>query len=48
MVKPENVTGGNIGVFVSKEGLILVDDQWEVTKKHVMRALRKISNKKIK
>ncbi|MDP6133690.1 MAG: MBL fold metallo-hydrolase [Candidatus Marinimicrobia bacterium] len=48
MIKPIDAVAGNIGVFVAKDGLVLVDDQWEVTKKHVMKALRKISNKDIK
>lgn len=48
MIQPQKAVAGNIGVFVSDDGLILVDDQWEVTKKHVMKSLRKISQKKIK
>lgn len=48
MIQPKGAVAGNIGVFVSDDGLILVDDQWEVTKKHVIKALRKISQKKIK
>ena len=39
---------GNIGVFNSKEGLIVIDNQWRTTYKQVKKALREISKSKVK
>ena len=47
MIKPENAVAGNIGVYEDKKGLILIDNQWKVTKEHVIKALKQISNKEI-
>ena len=30
MIKPIGGVAGNIGVFISEKGLVLVDDQWEI------------------
>ena len=47
MIKPENAIAGNIGVYEDKKGLILIDNQWKVTKEHVIKALKQINNKEI-
>ena len=47
MIKPENAVAGNIGVYEDKKGLILIHNQWKVTKEHVIKALKQISNKEI-
>ena len=47
MIKPEYAVAGNIGVYEDKKGLILIDNQWKVTKEHVIKALKQISNKEI-
>ena len=30
MIKPIGGVAGNVGVFIAEEGLVLVDDQWEI------------------
>jgi cyclase len=39
---------GNIGVFVSDDGLIVIDDQYEINEEKILNALSEISNLPIK
>jgi len=39
---------GNIGVFVSKDGLIVIDDQYEINEGKILNAISEISTLPIK
>ena len=47
MIKPINGVAGNIGVFISEKGLVLVDDQWEIIEDLILETLNLISKKEI-
>ena len=47
MIKPINGVAGNIGVFISEKGLVLVDDQWEIIEDLIMETINSISKKDI-
>lgn len=44
---PEGLAG-NIGVYVGKEYVVLVDDQWSVLSSRIKEIVKKISDKPIK
>ena len=43
--KPIGGAAGNIGVFISDKGLVLVDDQWEIIEELVLESINSISVK---
>lgn len=45
MIKPIGGVAGNIGVFISKNGLVLVDDQWEIIEDLILETINSISKK---
>ena len=47
MIKPINGVAGNIGVFISDKGLVLVDDQWEIIEELILESINSISKKDI-
>ena len=47
MIKPINGVAGNIGVFISDKGLVLVDDQWEIIEDLILETINSISKKDI-
>ena len=47
MIKPIGVVAGNIGVFISDEGLVLVDDQWEIIEDLILETIKSISKKEV-
>ena len=47
MIKPIRGVAGNIGVFISDEGLVLVDDQWEIIEDLILETINSISKKDI-
>ena len=48
MIKPIGGVAGNIGVFISDKGLVLVDDQWEIIEDLIIETINSISKKDIK
>jgi len=48
MIQPFGGVAGNIGVFVSGDGIILIDDQWEVIEELILETIQSISQKEIK
>ncbi len=47
MIKPIRGVAGNIGVFISDEGLVLVDDQWEIIEDLILETINSVSKKDI-
>ena len=47
MIKPIGGVAGNIGVFISDEGLVLVDDQWEIIEDLILETIKSISKKEV-
>tara|TARA_B100001989_G_scaffold244643_1_gene213621 strand:- start:3 stop:941 length:939 start_codon:yes stop_codon:yes gene_type:complete len=47
MIKPIGGVAGNIGVFISDKGLVLVDDQWEIIEDLILETINSISKKDI-
>ena len=47
MIRPIGGVAGNIGVFISDEGLVLVDDQWEIIEDLILETINSISKKDI-
>ena len=47
MIKPIGGVAGNIGVFISDEGLVLVDDQWEIIEDLILETIKSISKKEM-
>ena len=47
MIKPIGGVAGNIGVFISDKGLVLVDDQWEIIEDLILETINLISKKDI-
>jgi|TARA_B110000238_G_scaffold65506_1_gene71958 cyclase len=47
MIKPIGGVAGNIGVFISDEGLVLVDDQWEIIEDLILETIKSISEKEV-
>ena len=47
MIKPIGGVAGNIGVFISEKGLVLVDDQWEIIEDLILETINLISKKEI-
>ena len=47
MIKPIGGVAGNIGVFISDKGLVLVDDQWEIIEDIILETINSISKKDI-
>ena len=47
MIKPIGGVAGNIGVFISDKGLVLVDDQWEIIEELVLESINSISKKDV-
>ena len=47
MIKPIGGVAGNIGVFISDKGLVLVDDQWEIIEDLILETINSISKKEI-
>jgi cyclase len=45
MIKPIGGVAGNIGVFISENGLVLVDDQWEIIEDLILETIKSISKK---
>ena len=48
MIQPFGGVAGNIGVFISNDGIILIDDQWEVIEELILETVNSISQKEIK
>jgi glyoxylase-like metal-dependent hydrolase (beta-lactamase superfamily II) len=47
MIKPIGGVAGNIGVFISDKGLVLVDDQWEIIEDLILETIKSISKKEV-
>ena len=47
MIKPIGGVAGNIGVFISENGLVLVDDQWEIIEDLIIETINSISKKDV-
>ena len=47
MIKPIGGVAGNIGVFISDNGLVLVDDQWEIIEDLILETINSISKKEV-
>ena len=47
MIRPIGGVAGNIGVFISDKGLVLVDDQWEIIEDLILESINSISKKEI-
>ena len=47
MIKPIGGVAGNIGVFISEKGLVLVDDQWEIIEDLILETIKSISKKEV-
>tara|TARA_A100000164_G_scaffold137275_1_gene121904 strand:- start:1063 stop:2001 length:939 start_codon:yes stop_codon:yes gene_type:complete len=47
MIKPIGGVAGNIGVFISDKGLVLIDDQWEIIEDLILETINSISKKEI-
>lgn len=47
MIKPIGGVAGNVGVFIAEEGLVLVDDQWEIIEDLMMETISTISEQPI-
>jgi len=47
MIKPRGGVAGNIGVFISDKGLVLVDDQWEIIEDLILETIKSISKKEV-
>ena len=47
MIKPIGGVAGNIGVFISDKGLVLVDDQWEIIEDLILETVKSISKKEV-
>jgi cyclase len=47
MIKPMGGVAGNIGVFISDKGLVLVDDQWEIIEDLILETIKSISKKEV-
>ena len=47
MIRPIGGVAGNIGVFISDKGLVLVDDQWEIIEDLILETIKSISKKEV-
>jgi len=47
IIKPIGGVAGNIGVFISDKGLVLVDDQWEIIEDLILETIKSISKKEV-
>ena len=47
MIKPIGGVAGNIGVFITDKGLVLIDDQWEIIEDLILETINSISKKEI-